>query len=206
MRSALVPMVAWLLLWTAPCAAALYEFTLEGTVTYSLFGFDPAVGERCVIRYVADTLDLEPDPDFGYFAATPPVVVFPDSNTLIPFVPSESTNLFVSNSHSGTFDHMGYQSFGVPGAAWILSLTLIFPDGIIVSDALPHSVPLEHALSANFFITPVITDVVRGRITSYRAVAVPETSTLWTTFLSGWAISISRRRRVSFRACRCDGQ
>jgi hypothetical protein len=154
----------------------LYEFALEGKVSYSVFGVNPAVGEPCIIRFVADSQDVEPHPGHGTFQVTPPIVTFPDSNTLLNFEPSELTRLGVNNENmSGTgIDFLFYQNLGALGVAFDLNVSLVFPDGVIQSDALPLTLPLALANSTNFRISSGLVDYARGRITGYSSVAVPE--------------------------------
>src|SRR5688500_8590212 len=158
-----------------PSEAALYEFTLEGIVTIALGG--PADGEPCIIRYVADNVDVEPDPRYGAFLVTPPRVTFPVSNVILNFEPAESMHLFVNNANmSGTgIDFISYQSLGV-SPAWNLDVRLIFPDGILQSDVLPLELNLEDASRAHFSLSPSLTDAIRGNITSYSSVPVPAPS------------------------------
>jgi hypothetical protein len=154
--------------------AALYEFTLEGTVNYSLVP-RPVVGEPFIIRYAADTQDLFPeDPGGGGYLATLPTVVFPESNAQIPFEPSDEITLRVALYGAGV-DIVSYQSRGVLGPSWNLTIGFVFPDGTLNSDALPLTLPLELGRS-NVFMAPALLDHIRGDITSYSSVAIPEPS------------------------------
>lgn len=204
MRLGPASILACLLFSTAPCAAALYEFTLEGTVTYSLFGFDPAVGEPCVIRFLADDQDLDPDPRYGAFDVTSPVVTFPLSNVPFDFEPVFRKRFVVNNGNvSGTgTDFVAYESEGVIGSSWNFRFSLVFPDGIIQSDALPLTSPLMDAISTKFLISISSTDVVWGKITSYTGVPVPEGSQLSAVFAFCAGLEIRRRGQCDQRSGR----
>src|SRR5829696_581568 len=76
--------IATLVLTLSTCGssnAALYEFTLHGEVTYSLFSPNPAVGDPCTIRYVADS---RPDPTTGRYMATGATITFPTVTLTTP--------------------------------------------------------------------------------------------------------------------------
>jgi hypothetical protein len=173
--------------------AALHQFTLEGTITYSIFGVNPTVGERCIIRYTAD--NGPPVGLNGYFA-TPPKVSFPDSNTMLSFEPAEFTRLLVSNGTSGSgIDFVAYQSFRSGGGVntFDLSLTLIFPDHILQSIDLPLDLPMDQATSTNFFIGGGLIDYARGRITSYSSAPVPEPSGSLIVLAAAFTVLLERR-------------
>lgn len=159
-------MIVCLLFWTAPGAAALYEFKLEGVVIRSFLA-DVHVGDTAAIKFLVDDVDLEASPNVGWYAtAGPSAITFPKT-TLIA---GESGHLQVklSNSNSELIQYINI------GGDYSINIPFQFPDGTITSDALPLSLPLPLATNNSFQIFPILTDVVYGRVTSYSGALVPE--------------------------------
>ena len=166
MRSVLVPMVACLLLWTAPCAAALYEFMLEGVVTRSFLP-DVHVGDTAAMSFFVDDQDLDPSPIVGRYLAISSVTIdFPKTSLVAGGHGGGHLRVSLHNADSVQYQNLGPE--------YSLNIPLQFPDGTITSDELPRSLPLSLANNNSFQIFPIFTDVVYGRVTSYSATPVPE--------------------------------
>ena len=166
MRSVLVPMVACLLLWTAPCAAALYEFMLEGVVTRSFLP-DVHVGDTAAMSFFVDDQDLDPSPIVGRYLAISSVTIdFPKTSLVAGGHGGGHLRVSLHNADSVQYQNLGPE--------YSLNIPLQFPDGTITSDALPLSLPLPLATNNSFQIFPILTDVVYGRVTSYSGALVPE--------------------------------
>ena len=155
---------------TALCGhahAALFDFTLKGKVTYSQYS-DIAVGDPFVVRYIADSTDLNLDPKLGRFATTAATFEFPNV-TVAP--EGQPLPLQVQLSGPEDSDSIIYVHFFPGNIYW--SFSFGFPAQTFSSDALPLTLPLERATLARiqFF---VFAPTLRGDITSYESAEIPE--------------------------------
>jgi hypothetical protein len=155
---------------TATARAALYQFTLRGTITGGfLKPFNLSLGDECTIQYVLDSTDLDPHPLGGRYHGTHSVVNFP--NLTLVSSPQVGGNLTVKASRPGLSDFAYYQS-GPP--AYGAQVSFAFPSGTLGSDALPLALPLSQATTSYFHLYPTFSPVLIGQITSYASTEVPE--------------------------------
>jgi hypothetical protein len=172
----------------APARAALYEFTLDGTVYYSAWP-NVSVGDPFIIRYSADSYDLHPGVTVGAYAATAAVVTLP--NTTIPSDGPFTAVAVYLNILDGR-NMVQYSS--EDESPYTFYVRFEFPSGTLTSAALPLTLPLESAMSAMFLVNELGPEV-RGSITSHSAVEVPEPSQLG--LLSLFSALLHRRRLKS---------
>lgn len=171
MKPRTLPAILAVLLFTPFFASGgLYEFTFQGEVTYSILP-EANVGDSVTIRYIADSTDLEPLPMTGEYAATNATIRFPGGT----FVTEAGLGTRLSVNLFGTLDTVAYLSHGNP---YGIKLSFAFAGGTPQSDELPLTLPLLDANVATFHMFPASTDVIRGRITSYLGVEVPEPAAL----------------------------
>jgi hypothetical protein len=165
--------------------AALYEFTLAGEVTQASWS-EVSIGDRFTIKYVADSTDRNPDPRSGGYRATAAVVALPKTtiHSLGPF-----TGMRVDLNILDGQDLVSYNS--EDDSLYTFYVRLRFPGGMLLSDLLPLTLPMENAVSTSFYVWQFGPEV-RGTVTSYNAIEVPESaSALWMMPLA----SLTRRRR-----------
>ena len=160
---------------------ALYEFTLRGEVTYSLFSPNPAVGDPCTIRYVADS---RPDPATGHYMATAATISFPTVAFTTPGPAEVTAGVFTSGA--------GVVQYLDTGPNWGLNVVLWFPAGVITGK-LPLELPLSQATLTHFGLFPVFEERIYGTITSYVSREVPEPCSL-SAALIALAVKGARRR------------
>jgi hypothetical protein len=152
---------------TCPLArGAMFEFTLEGTVT-SEASPHVNVGDPFVIRYLADSTDLDPSPLTGRYSAGQAIATLPGTTISSP-VSDGLVSIFL-NMPAGT-DSADYESSSGNVA---LVAGFDFPSGTLTSDALPLALPLGSATTAQWVWYPFRPGIV-GRITSYSSIEVPE--------------------------------
>lgn len=168
-----------------PAAAALYEFSVGGTVesVTLLPGVSP--GDPVVIRYTADDADLIASPQTGFYRATGATLTFPATTVLT--APGE-VQVWLQPSYHRVF----YYSVGEP----TLRVDFYFPAGTLPTDALPLSLPLDLASERAFRLTPlqIPIEYASGALTSYASAEVPEPA----TFLPvGVACLLASRRRAA---------
>lgn len=148
--------------------AALYEFTLTGEVTLANWP-SVNVGDPFTLRYMADSQDRNPVITMGGYAATSAVVTLPNT-TIRSLGQFTGVRVDLNITHG---DVIRYSS--TDESPYDFYARLEFPGGTLGSDALPLTLPLESAESTLFFVWQFGPEV-RGTITSYVAVEVPEPS------------------------------
>jgi hypothetical protein len=148
----------------------MYEFTVKGEVSSSLVS-NVTAGNPFTNRYTVDNTDLDPSPAAGSFAASVAVATFPHATLMA----DQGFNYRRFDVHSGgAMDQATYYAFG---PNYLFSLDFKFPPGTLTSDALPLTLPLPDATSAEFSIYFFV-HVLRGSVNSYEGVLVPEPSVL----------------------------
>jgi hypothetical protein len=163
--------------------AEFYEFTLRGEVTYSLFNPNPAVGDPCTIRYVADS---RRDPATGHYMATAATICFPTVTFTTPGPAEVTAGVFTSGA--------GVVQYLDTGPNWGLNVVLWFPEGVITGE-LPLELPLGQATLTHFGLFPVFEERIFGNITSYTSREVPEPCSLSAAPVAFAVIGASRRLR-----------
>ena len=181
-----------LLVEAAPCGAALYEFTLEGVVQFSFLP-EVSVGDPASLKFIVDDQDLEPSPTFGKYTASGPATIAFPKTTLV--AGDELGFLQVKLIDA---EIVQYQNIG-PSLSFDMGFA--FPDGTITTDALPLTLPLSLATTNSFYIFPIFHEVVRGRITSYTGVPIPEPAWPGVSALLTFAFG----RRTHRAQSRCGG-
>lgn len=158
----------------AMARAALYEFTLEGVVTFSAVASNPSVGDPVTIKYVADSTDLNPSSGYGRYAASGATMVLPHA-TLSPVSSGflEVGGAGIPGALSRLDYSCGIQDPQTP-VGWKLDIAMAFPEGTFESDALPLELPLASGVVRRFAVIPLFTEFFRGNITAYTSVEIPE--------------------------------
>lgn len=179
-------MLASMLLCTAvavqaPANAALYEFKLEGVVSYTLLP-DVHIGDVAVMTFRVDDQDLEPSPLLGRYASVGLTTVTLPTTQLTA---GDGSGRFTVKLHSQIVQ---YQDVGVPLG---VDLGFQFPDGTITEDCLPLTLSLSAASTNSFHLFSGVTSAVAGRVTSYSATVVPEPS-----FVLGLCLMLGHGHRV----------
>jgi hypothetical protein len=160
---------AALLVSGSSASAALYEFTLEGTVTFSRSGTNPSVGDPVTIRYVADSQDIEPSTIWGTYLSRDTTIVFPHG-TLVGRGPADPVLVELE-----LFDFVGYADDvdgpGLPNE--IVYIDFRFPPGSLADDSLPLTLPLPSAITSRMQIGGPNPRIF-ANITSYSSMLIPE--------------------------------
>jgi hypothetical protein len=144
--------------------AALYEYTFEGTVTHSRWP-DASVGDPFVVRYTVNSIDLNPSPTAGRFAASAAVAILPRVT-----LRCDPGDVRVSlNSVWG--DRVTYSSLLDVGAFFT---DVRYLSGTLASDALPLELPLDTATWSIWQYGGEFIVDYEGPITSASVVEVPE--------------------------------
>ena len=178
-----------------PARATLYQFNLEGTITYVFPGQGVNIDDPVKIRFVADSTDRDPRPDSGMFDALPIELVLPTRTLTAAYTtPSRfDVRLFGSSS-----DIIQYQTtIRDPFISWNLLLDIVFrfPDGTL-TDALPLSLPLGIAEGNRFSVSAFSpNDMYRGVVTSYTSVQVPDPTSVVGAPLCAGLLMRTRRRQ-----------
>jgi hypothetical protein len=176
-----------------PSYAGLYEFTIEGRVTFAAAGDVPA-GTPVTIQYIADSEDLAPGtPNGGHYAASQATVRFPKF-----IIKTDGIDPYfrVALGGGNTVDLLQYLSvFG----HWNLSAGYSFPPGTLSSDALPLTLPLANANLATFHLAPGVNPYYSGNIISYTSIEIPEPLQLGVFPLAALLIAARYKRRRSSR-------
>jgi hypothetical protein len=161
-------LIAVLIACLGLCASAdagAYEFTLTGEVTQANWA-NVNVGDPFTIRYTADSLDRNPAATVGAYLATPAVVTLPNA-TIRSLGPFNATAVYLFPDA----DQVRYTS--EDDSLYTFLVRVRFPRGTLSSDALPLTLPMELAVSTDFYVWQFGPEL-RGTITSYTAVEVPE--------------------------------
>ena len=119
----------------APARGALYEFKLEGVVSYTLLP-DVHIGDVAVMTFRVDDQDLEPSPNLGRYVAVGAVeVAFPEKSLVV----GGSSGYFEVKLNNGNAEITQYLN---QGSELSLNIPFRFPDGTLLPDHLPLSLPL----------------------------------------------------------------
>jgi hypothetical protein len=173
--------------------AAPFQVALEGTVDFTLIP-EVAVGDIARIRFTVDSEDLEPSPTFGKYLSSGTVTIdFPQTTLIAGELGYLQVKLFFS-------DRISYLN---TGQTLSFSMPLSFPDGTIPTDELPSAIPLSLATVNRFYVFPISNEIISGRITSYSAVPIPETSAT-VGGASCWLLTGAVRRHNRRRCCCCQ--
>jgi hypothetical protein len=169
-----------------PAHAALYQFTIEGTVTYALLPY-AQVGDPFTVEYFVDSEDLSAPSTSGFYRASGVTVKFP-AGTIV--VDGGQPQLGVSLGEGIATDHVEYSTYGVIDPFYV-SVGFLFPPGTLVSDELPQSLPLTSATMRRLRVAwGGLEDVWRGNVTAYSSVKVPEPLNV---FVATLLVTVCRR-------------
>ena len=176
------PLIALAML--APASRATFvQFTVSGETTFSRVP-SVSVGDPFEIKYVANAVDQNPSTNVGSFSATGLTIAFPNLTVSYPtFAASVAVSL---NNADGT-DYVRYWNFFPNTFSWVW---VVFPAGTLNSDALPLTLPISEATSADFLDYGFGTQF-QGDIHTYAGVEVPEPRVLHI----GWPLLVALRRR-----------
>jgi hypothetical protein len=169
--------------------AAVYEFTLAGTVTNAPAGA-VKVGDPFTVRYAVDAQDLAPESTDGLYTASGATINFPE----LDLVTADAGEFFVRPGDSTAPDLLHYLTYDA--SAWGVTINFQLPHGTLDSDSLPLNVQLSPAQPARLhvFWGLVLEDTYLGDVTSYTSVEVPEPGVLTLLLLTG--MTSCRRRRL----------
>ena len=192
-----VPLLSLCQVVSAPRDArgALHEFTLQGEVTQASFWPNVAVGDAFTIKYTADSVDQDANSLLGRYAASDAVVTLPHTSI---------TSFGIASVRVLTVTPGPWESVSFVSASPNYQFTIDFelPIGTLGGDGLPLLLPLAPPATTEWRVYD-FGPQVRGAITSYTSVPVPEPVTasagigMAVTLASGW---VRRQRRRRHRA------